>query len=426
MCVPHFDATGTNGAKRAEDAEQILLEDPSTSVIGVDENAALVVVGGDAMAVSGDGKATCHVMMPLEETGEVISAPIPTHWEEPIPMEEILELPAPASAPHLESLEKYVDTDFVIADDFAQELASSEAATSCCDERDADSSTASAVVPKIVASGNERGMQLKPIVDKIVELSGVDLPKVLYIGTASFDRTDKFLMNTKMFREMGCEIRRLDVSELDTVPSAEDMREMVVEWPQVILCSGGNTLHALIRWKEVGLDMLMKEAGMEGKVLCGGSAGAGCWFSSLHTDSLRPDNTKNKEHILNELSEEELSDWNYTKISALGFIDAMCVPHYNARGTNGEMRSEHAEKILLEDPSTTTVIGVDNNAALMVLGNDVMAVSGDGKATCHVIVPDEKTGEAMSAPLPTDLEELIPLEDVFKLPLSEANSIASD
>jgi len=426
MCVPHFDATGTNGAKRAEDAEQILLEDPSTSVIGVDENAALVVVGGDAMAVSGDGKATCHVMMPLEETGEVISAPIPTHWEEPIPMEEILELPAPASAPHLESLEKYVDTDFVIADDFAQELASSEAATSCCDERDADSSTASAVVPKIVASGNERGMQLKPIVDKIVELSGVDLPKVLYIGTASFDRTDKFLMNTKMFREMGCEIRRLDVSEQDTVPSAEDMREMVVEWPHVILCSGGNTLHALIRWKEIGLDMLMKEAGMEGKVLCGGSAGAGCWFSSLHTDSLRPDNTKNKEHVLNELSEEELSDWNYTKISALGFIDAMCVPHYNARGTNGEMRSEHAEKILLEDPSTTMVIGVDNNAAFMVLGNDVMAVSGDGKATCHVIVPDERTGEAMSAPLPTDLEELIPLEDVFKLPLSEANSVASD
>eukprot|EP00569_Conticribra_weissflogii_P008048 CAMPEP_0171331486 /NCGR_PEP_ID=MMETSP0878-20121228/2727_1 /TAXON_ID=67004 /ORGANISM="Thalassiosira weissflogii, Strain CCMP1336" /LENGTH=1046 /DNA_ID=CAMNT_0011832027 /DNA_START=353 /DNA_END=3493 /DNA_ORIENTATION=+ len=426
MCVPHFDATGTNGAKRAEDAEQILLEDPSTSVIGVDENAALVVVGGDAMAVSGDGKATCHVMMPLEETGEVISAPIPTHWEEPIPMEEILDLPAPASAPHLESLEKYVDTDFVIADDFAQELASSEAATSCCDERDADSSTASAVVPKIVASGNERGMQLKPIVDKIVELSGVDLPKVLYIGTASFDRTDKFLMNTKMFREMGCEIRRLDVSEQDTVPSAEDMREMVVEWPHVILCSGGNTLHALIRWKEIGLDMLMKEAGMEGKVLCGGSAGAGCWFSSLHTDSLRPDNTKNKEHVLNELSEEELSDWNYTKISALGFIDAMCVPHYNARGTNGEMRSEHAEKILLEDPSTTMVIGVDNNAAFMVLGNDVMAVSGDGKATCHVIVPDERTGEAMSAPLPTDLEELIPLEDVFKLPLSEANSVASD
>ncbi|KAL7470823.1 hypothetical protein ACHAXS_011102 [Conticribra weissflogii] len=426
MCVPHFDATGTNGAKRAEDAEQILLEDPSTSVIGVDENAALVVVGGDAMAISGDGKATCHVMMPLEETGEVISAPIPTHWEEPIPMEEILELPAPASAPHLESLEKYVDTDFVIADDIAQELASSEAATSCCDERDADSSAASAVVPKIVASGNERGMQLKPIVDKIVELSGVDLPKVLYIGTASFDRTDKFLMNTKMFREMGCEIRRLDVSEQDTVPSAEDMREMVVEWPQVILCSGGNTLHALIRWKEVGLDILMKEAGMEGKVLCGGSAGAGCWFSSLHTDSLRPDNTKNKEHVLNELSEEELSDWNYTKISALGFIDAMCVPHYNACGTNGEKRSEHAEKMLLEDPSTTTVIGVDNNAALMVLGNDVMAVSGDGKATCHVIIPDEKTGEAISAPLPTDLEELIPLEDVFKLPLSEANSVASD
>jgi hypothetical protein len=59
---------------------------------------------------------------------------------------------------------------------------------------------------------------------------------------------------------------------------------------------------------------------LKGVVLCGGSTGY--WFSSLQTDSLRPDNTKNKELVKNELSEEELSDWEYAKISALGVVDA--------------------------------------------------------------------------------------------------------
>jgi len=306
-----------------------------------------------------------------------MSAPLPTTWEHPVPVEEVLDFPVPASASHLESLEDHVNTNFIVADDIAQAI--SEPVVNN-DQKNVSDAPSAVPQIKIVASGNERGMRLQPIVDKVVELSGVDLPKVLYVGTASFDRTDKFLRQTKAFREMGCEIRRLDVSEKDTVPSTDEMKELVVEWAEVIMCSGGNTLHALLRWKEVGLDLLMKEASLKGVVLCGGSAGAGCWFSSLHTDSLRPDNTKNREHVLNELSEEELSDWDYTKISALGFVDAMCVPHFDATGTNGMKRSEHAEEMLKKDPSTLA-IGVENDAALVIVGNEALAVSGDGKVS---------------------------------------------
>ena len=255
-------------------------------------------------------------------------------------------------------------------------------------------------------------MLLQPIVDKVVELSGVEKPNVLYIGTASFDRTDKFLRFSKAFRDMGCDVRRLDVSEDDTVPPPGEMRESVVEWAQVIQCSGGNTLHALIRWKEVGLDVLIKEASMKGTVLCGGSAGAGCWFSSFHTDSLRPDNNKNKEHLRNKLSEEELSDWDFAKISGLGFVPAMLVPHFNATGTNGMKRASDAKKMIREDPSTMA-IGVDNNAALVVVGNEAFAVSGDGKATCHVVAP-KKHKRTKSVPLPTNWDAPIPIDEVLK------------
>ena len=337
-------------------------------VIGIDELAAFVIVGENAMTIGGDG-STCHVYI-RNESGESITGPLPTTWTEPIPIEEILQFPMPATASHLEALEDHVDTDFVIADDVLPKAALEE---ECQDNTDE-------VFPKIVACGRTETLQMQAIVDKVVELAGTDLPKVLYVGTASFDRTDRYNVCTKTFREIGCEIRRLDVSEDNTVPTLDEMKEVVTEWAEVIMCSGGNTLHALLRWKELGLDLLMREASMKGVVLCGGSAGAGCWFSSLQTDSLRPDNMKNKEHVKNELSEEELADWDYQKISALGFVNAMCVPHFDKAGTNGIGRVEDAERILQESP-TTPAIGVDENAALVIVGNEALALSGDGNVS---------------------------------------------
>ena len=122
-------------------------------------------------------------------------------------------------------------------------------------------------MPKIVASGNETGMLPQPIVEKVIHLFGSRVPRLLYIGTATFDCTDKLLRFTKAFRDLGCEICCLDVSESDTTPSLEEMRECGVDWSQEIMCSGGNMLHALVRWKEVGLDLLIKEASMS-RVSC--------------------------------------------------------------------------------------------------------------------------------------------------------------
>eukprot|EP00986_Skeletonema_menzelii_P020107 scaffold30197_cov154-Skeletonema_menzelii.AAC.1 len=317
----------------------------NNSVIRIDNLAAFVIVGKNAMTVTGNKGSTCHVYI-RNESGETICGPLPTTWTEPIPIEEIMQFPMPATASHLEALEEHVDTNFVIAADVLTKAAEDEGN---CNNND------DSAFPKIVAAGRTETLQMQAIVDKVVELSGTDLPKILYIGTASFDRSDRYNVCTQKFREMGCEIKRLDVSEKDTMPMMEVMKEMVVEWAEVIMCSGGNTLHALLRWKEVGLDLLMKEASLKGVVLCGGSAGAGCWFSSLQTDSLRPDNTKNKEHVKNELSEEELADWDYTKISALGFVDAMCVPHFDKKGTNGVERVEDAERILQESPTTPAI-----------------------------------------------------------------------
>jgi hypothetical protein len=81
MCVPHFDATGTNGQARSDDAEKFLREDPSAPAIGIDGLAALVVVGNQVRSVSGDGKATCRIFVLRTVTDECVSGPLPSTLE---------------------------------------------------------------------------------------------------------------------------------------------------------------------------------------------------------------------------------------------------------------------------------------------------------------------------------------------------------
>jgi len=218
------------------------------------------------------------------------------------------------------TLEKHVDTDFNVGEVTPSQPASAvpsagvsavpsaAASVSGDDAENADFNAADAV-PKIVACGKGGALYLPAIFSKVIELSGQAEPNIVYIGTASFDADKNYRRHSSEFASRGCEVRRLDVSEPSTVPSLAAMRRLVVDWADVLVCSGGNTLHALLRWKETGLDLLMKEAAEQGTVLCGGSAGAGCWFSSMHSDSLRPDNVKHAAEVRKVLDDDELEDW---------------------------------------------------------------------------------------------------------------------
>ena len=70
---------------------------------------------------------------------------------------------------------------------------------------------------------------------------------------------------------------------------------------------GGNTKSMLGVWREWKLDILLKKAYLNGKILCGVSAGAICWFDNGVTDSWAS---------------------NLNVIDCLGIIKGMCCPHY--------------------------------------------------------------------------------------------------
>jgi cyanophycinase-like exopeptidase len=61
MCVPHHDATQSNGLPRSDDSDAMIWRHPELPIIGIDENAAFVVSNGQARVVSGDGIAGCVV-----------------------------------------------------------------------------------------------------------------------------------------------------------------------------------------------------------------------------------------------------------------------------------------------------------------------------------------------------------------------------
>ena len=224
-------------------------------------------------------------------------------------------------------LEKHVDTDFNVGEvtSAVPSAAASVSGDTIHDGDDNADDAAAEAVPKIVACGKGGALYLPAIFSKVIELSGKDAPHIVYIGTASFDADKNYRRHSGEFASRGCEVQRLDVSDPHTVPSMEEMRRMVVDWADVLVCSGGNTLHALLRWKETGLDLLMKEAAQSGTVLCGGSAGAGCWFNSMHSDSLRPDNVKHADKVKEVLDDDELEDWVSTRYGCVCVCVCVCV-----------------------------------------------------------------------------------------------------
>ena len=291
-----------------------------------------------------------------------------------------------------------------------------------------DPNTGEAVYPKILTTGMGNAIHLPFIFSKLIAMTGKERPNVVYIGTPFFDREGRYESGTASFRKIGCRIKRLMVAEEDTTPSPEEMRRIMVEWSDLIMISGGNSLFAMLRWQSIGLDLLIKEAAVRGKVLCGGSAGCGCYFDSMQTDSLKPEACKLSEKVLTELCPEERLNWSFTRITCLGFINAFCIPHIDTVGTNNIARVDTAKKMLLEahmkggegdlDSRPIFGFGVDEKAAIIYEGGKLRIFSagqratGVGDATCHILFVNN-LNEVMCIPITPNTGEALTMEELI-------------
>jgi dipeptidase E len=154
--------------------------------------------------------------------------------------------------------------------------------------------------PRIVAFG---GWAEAPLWEYVFRLSRKGRPRLLVVPTASAD-DPRFVVDAyERFRD------RADVSHVTFFPwPPEDLRARALG-QDVIVVGGGNTANMLAIWRLHGFDRILQEAWERGTVLCGGSAGAICWFEASVTDSFGP-------------QLEGMRD-------GLGFLPGSACPHYD-------------------------------------------------------------------------------------------------
>jgi len=170
--------------------------------------------------------------------------------------------------------------------------------------------------------------------------------QVSYVGTTTYDSLAARQKQTGQLEKKGCKIVDINVTWPKLTRPLEELRTDIMS-SDVLLISGGNTLYAIRRWKEIGLDKVFREAAENGVILSGGSAGAIAWFDGGHSDSAdpttfrpaTPDPTVNVEAQSEKGADKnKLEDWKYIRVTSLGFFPGLLCPHHDRTQSNGVPR----------------------------------------------------------------------------------------
>ena len=177
----------------------------------------------------------------------------------------------------------------------------------------------------------------------------------LFFGTASHDSMPYFNSFRKTYTsvfDIKAEVGLLVYGEMDMQKIADKIAAA-----DCIYVGGGDTVFMLDLWKEKGVDKLIIDAYNQGKIICGLSAGAICWFSDMYTDY--------------EIMRGQSASYSLHK--GLGVIDGLITPHFNER------EKDFTETFINSD--FNSAFAVENDAAIVFKnGEPVKALSSGGKA----------------------------------------------
>lgn len=135
----------------------------------------------------------------------------------------------------------------------------------------------------------------------------------LFIGTASHDSMPYFNSFRKTYTsvfDIKAEVALMVYGEMSVEKIAGK-----IDNADCIYVGGGDTIFMLEKWKEFGIDKMLIDAYNQGKIICGLSAGAICWFKDMYTDY----------EIMRGQSSE------YVLRKGLGVLDGAMCPHFNDR-----------------------------------------------------------------------------------------------
>ncbi|MEA2421829.1 MAG: dipeptidase [Thermoleophilaceae bacterium] len=113
--------------------------------------------------------------------------------------------------------------------------------------------------------------------DYVLSLARSDRPKVCFLPTASGDADHYIVRFYRTFCESGCETSHVSLFRRDS--GVKDVEAHLLS-RDVIYVGGGSVLSLLGAWRAHGLDSVLRRAWEGGAIMCGGSAGSLCWFST--------------------------------------------------------------------------------------------------------------------------------------------------
>ena len=143
--------------------------------------------------------------------------------------------------------------------------------------------------------------------------AGEKRANALFIGTASHDSMPYFNSFRKTYTsvfDIKAEVALIVYGEMDIERISKKIDDA-----DCIYIGGGDTVYMLEEWQETGLDKLIINAYNQGKIICGLSAGAICWFNDMYTDY----------EIMRGQSSE------YVMKKGLNILDGTMCPHFNER-----------------------------------------------------------------------------------------------
>jgi len=206
--------------------------------------------------------------------------------------------------------------------------------------------------------------------DFVLSLSGKERPKVCFLPTASGDADHYVVRFYRAFAASTCEPSHISLFRRET--GVGDPREHLLS-QDIVYVGGGSLVSLLGTWRAHGLDEILREAWEAGVILCGGSAGALCWFS----------------HALSGFHEGPARE-----IEALGMLPWSCAVHYHEeRGRRQSFLDSVADGM----PSG---YGAGDSAALHFVGTELMEVVSSRPRARAALVSTDDNGEVVEHELP--------------------------
>lgn len=216
---------------------------------------------------------------------------------------------------------------------------------------------------RILENGIATLYETEKIDKEIINLTKKEKPNYLFVNHAMCFSNEIQNSYYKVMKKIygdkyGCECKHLNSNDLFNKKLVNEL----IEWADIIYEGGGDTEYMINLWVKTGFDKVLYTAWNNGKVICGISAGAVCWFKECNSDY--KNDVENK----------------FSTTSCLNWFNLFVTPHCNEDGRyistkkqlkeNGEvgvMLSNRAAIEIIDDKFKIILNRLDNKAEPYIL-----------------------------------------------------------